>query len=799
MIKIDRTRIAPPPELIEAAGDEAVRAKEFYTDPNNIRYGKSFQFKAYHSGGVRESLLELFHDKCAFCESKLGVSSQLDIDQFRPKAMAVNHDGSIDKPGYWWLAWEWSNLYPACPLCNRTKANRFPVVDRRAEQVEAGSNRNTINPADNPLQAVAIYSEGKLAITVSEDGAIDYCDLETAKISLSIKSEISDPSFVAATPDGKRVVFASQDGQWVIWDSNRITPETDWEVFSTDDRLRGIAISPDGRRVILAAGESLQVWDDKVREMVQRLEGHSDWVNALAISPDGRMVISAAEDTTLGVWDLESGEELRTLRGHERPVYGVCITADGKRVISLSVFGTLRVWDLESGEQLFEIEGDGYGYKSLAISADGRFAVCRQQRNLRVMDLHTRQERVRISHHGAQINDATVTPDGRYVLTAGSDGALEIWNLHSIGAEKALILDPCQDDPENYLVFREDGLVASVPPDSESLSAQDGKHYKGLDRGQITIDTFGLNRAELVEERRLAAKQLRQQVQDALGGGDPDDPIIGEIIQTKVNDLLSPHHAYAAIRRQLLPRFIDEIREEMQIEERLETEKGLEMTDSVDQEIDQYAVKDEVYDEAFRKFETRTSQREAMTPDEVEDRDVFIRSAMVSRVEIKNFQCLDTLSFDFSGGSENRMSWKVLLGENGVGKSSVLEAVALALMGKKYFDSIEDIEPDTLLKRGTKGGYIKVHFSTDINPIEVEITTDGLVYPSSETGLRTYLSGFGSARWLPRKGSMEYERDPNVRVRNLFNPFVPLTDAINILISMKEKQWYKNSGISREL
>ncbi len=349
MIKIDRTRIAPPPELLEAAQHEAVKAQEFYTDPDNIRYGKPFNFRAYRVSGVRERLLELFHDKCAFCESKLGVSTQLDIDQFRPKAMAVNHDGSIDKPGYWWLAWEWSNLYPACPLCNRTKANRFPIVGQRAEFIEPGSRRNTINPANIPLRAVSVHSDGKSAITISENGDLYYCDLETANINFATLIEYFDPFFCDVTPNGKTAVLASEDGRWAIWDLSGKRANIRGDILTADERIRDLVISPDGRLAVLAVGTNLQVWDLIERRIIHRLEGHPDFVNALAISPDGRVVISAAEDMTLCVWDLESEGELRYRLNHNYPVYGVGITADGNRIVSLSAYGTLQ--SLGSGER----------------------------------------------------------------------------------------------------------------------------------------------------------------------------------------------------------------------------------------------------------------------------------------------------------------------------------------------------------------------------------------------------------------------------------------------------------------
>ncbi len=440
-----------------------------------------------------------------------------------------------------------------------------------------------------------------------------------------------------------------------------------------------------------------------------------------------------------------------------------------------------RVWDLESGDQRFEIAGDGFGYKSLSISADGRFAVCKKQRAVRVIDQHTRQERLMISHHGAEINDAAVTPDGRYVLTAGSDGALEIWNLFSVGAERALILDPCQDDPENYLVFSDQGLVASIPPDSKNLISLEREQFLDFDRGQITIDTFGLNRSELVEERRMAAEQLRLQVREALEGIDMNNPDSGDLAQTKVNDLVSADYAYSAMRRQLLPNFIDELQYELQDVEQIA------MSESVGQKIDQYAIESDVYDQAFKQFDFMTSKRMETDIEDVAESDVFLRSAMISRVEIQNFRCLDRLSFDFSGGSGKRVGWKVLLGENGAGKSSVLQAVALAMMGKSRLEKLKNIDPLSILKRGTEDGYVKVYFSTEFRPIELLLTPNGFEYRSSDATLRTYLLGFGSARWLPREGSAEPELGQYVRIRNLFNPFVPLTDALKWLANLKNE------------
>jgi WD40 repeat protein len=77
------------------------------------------------------------------------------------------------------------------------------------------------------------------------------------------------------------------------------------------------AVTPDGRRVVSASeDQTLKVWDLASGRAVATLEGHALGVNACAVTPDGRRVVSASEDQTLKVWDLESGRAMATLEGH---------------------------------------------------------------------------------------------------------------------------------------------------------------------------------------------------------------------------------------------------------------------------------------------------------------------------------------------------------------------------------------------------------------------------------------------------------------------------------------------------
>src|SRR6185295_1123371 len=83
----------------------------------------------YGHASVKDMLIEAQHGKCCFCEAKITHISYGDVEHFRPKAgYRQDPDDDLARPGYYWLAYDWSNLYLSCQLCNqRHKKNTFPL------------------------------------------------------------------------------------------------------------------------------------------------------------------------------------------------------------------------------------------------------------------------------------------------------------------------------------------------------------------------------------------------------------------------------------------------------------------------------------------------------------------------------------------------------------------------------------------------------------------------------------------------------------------------------------------------
>ncbi len=128
-----------PPTVLASRGvtQRQHHCDEYAAAADDFRSGaRTFTFAdaIYAAEEVKDALRTVQHSKCAFCESFFTHTGYGDIEHFRPKgAYKQRETDALKYPGYYWLAYEWSNLFYSCQLCNqRFKRNLFPLKDGRS-------------------------------------------------------------------------------------------------------------------------------------------------------------------------------------------------------------------------------------------------------------------------------------------------------------------------------------------------------------------------------------------------------------------------------------------------------------------------------------------------------------------------------------------------------------------------------------------------------------------------------------------------------------------------------------------
>ena len=90
---------------------------------------------------------------------------------------------------------------------------------------------------------------------------------------------------------------------------------------------------------------------------------------------------------------------------------------------------TARLWDTQSGELLREFVGHEAVVRAVAITPDKRYVLTAgDDETARLWDVAKGEEIRQFAGHSEGIRAAAMSPDGRFVLTGSGDHTARLWN-----------------------------------------------------------------------------------------------------------------------------------------------------------------------------------------------------------------------------------------------------------------------------------------------------------------------------------------------------------------------------------
>jgi uncharacterized protein (TIGR02646 family) len=335
------------------------------------------------------------------------------------------------------------------------------------------------------------------------------------------------------------------------------------------------------------------------------------------------------------------------------------------------------------------------------------------------------------------------------------------WYVKDLKTEKPFLLDPCEKgfNPDQHFVFDpETGVVAGLTT-----------------RGKVSIEVFDLNRGDLLRKRQYRLKQVVTLVNMLAPGANLGPPI--EALKQAQNAA----GEFAAAQRQVIRRLLLERRKVPEVRRALTDLGIIDVRKPLRRPSHLY-----VQSEQVRKI-VSTSRSEKIAREKQKAERAGLNPQYITRIEIHNFRVIKDLDLSFPPPDQDEKSWTVLLGENGVGKSSILKAVALALQDKEYLSS-GVLDPATILRSGTRKGYVRVHMTDYSKPFEV-LFDNKTFQKTNDNQLQTYVFGYGSTRLLPHSDYKPALTKGVVRTENLFDPFLPLVNARSWMLSLGSRSF----------
>jgi WD40 repeat protein len=260
-------------------------------------------------------------------------------------------------------------------------------------------NDTSVTVVHDGCRAAALADDSALVLTGDDDGTLCCWDIQDVtsyerhpQPSLAWHAHRGPVGSAAISPDGR---YAASNAAVGPEEDRRRRVDQDelcgWDLV-TGERLwrhtgrpggAGLRFAPDGR-TLLEYGLKLHAYDAASGRRIYTVDGPYS-LNALAVSADGRRVVIAGFDT-LVVLDLVTGRVLQNLPDPGL-IFSLTLTADGRFALTGLAHQEVHVWDLDEGRRLRVLAGHHGQVHGLALSADAHLLLAAGVDSVRCWEL----------------------------------------------------------------------------------------------------------------------------------------------------------------------------------------------------------------------------------------------------------------------------------------------------------------------------------------------------------------------------------------------------------------------------
>ena len=332
--------------------------------------------------------------------------------------------------------------------------------------IESGEEHFRLEGHANVVTDVEFSADGSLLASSSADLTLRLWDAENGAPLRVMDGHTGIVTNLSFSPDGTRLVSSSADNA----DGERDRTLRFWDLATGENTrtiapgsgfLRDVEYSPDGKTVAVATWDSANggtafVYDAESGEKIHRLFRHRTVVSDVEYSPDSKHLVTASWDKSVKFWDVDKGVELDSFTNLAERILDVEYTPDGEyMMIGLGYVGDEAIievanspastaaylWDLQNRTQAQVYSGHDDWTWTVDISPDGRLAASGAgplfpqketegfDSSVRVWDIATASEILRLEGHTSTVDSVRFTLDGELLLSAAWDGSIRLWDL----------------------------------------------------------------------------------------------------------------------------------------------------------------------------------------------------------------------------------------------------------------------------------------------------------------------------------------------------------------------------------
>lgn len=238
------------------------------------------------------------------------------------------------------LAWSSDSRY----ICSASDDRTLRIWDARAAECV-----KTLRGHSNFVFCVNFNPQSNLIVSGSFDETVRVWDAKTGQCIHVIQAHTGPVTSVHFNRDGSLIVSGSHDGSCKIWDADTGA----CLMTLIDDKSPAVSFakfSPNGKFILVATlDDTLKLSNYAAGKFLKIYTGHTNKAFCITSTfsvTNGKYIVSGSEDCCVYIWDLQGKNMIQKLEGHSDTVVSVSCHPFENKIASagLDRDRTVRIW-----------------------------------------------------------------------------------------------------------------------------------------------------------------------------------------------------------------------------------------------------------------------------------------------------------------------------------------------------------------------------------------------------------------------------------------------------------------------
>jgi WD40 repeat protein len=364
------------------------------------------------------------------------------------------------------------------------------------------------------------------------------------------------------------IVFSLDGKSLVLFDTKKsvrffdIDTQKEVKVLSINIEVSSVALSPDGKTILLGGGEyhkngPIKLIDLESGKTIRTFDGHTSFIRSLAFSPDGKMFVSKGFEENYNIWEIETKKPLKSFSSFAK---NIAFSPDGKTIAFGDSFdGTVTIVDAKSFQEIKKLtrpERIHRGTDGLIFSPDGKMLASHDSDVINIWYVENGADYYQLKGYLRHILTNIPSPDGKILVSVDDDRILSLIDAQSGNVLRTL--DGYEGERLHpIIVFSPNGKILATTDGHKNIqlwdlkSGKKGRLLKGhtdtiksiafsSDSKKLISGAFGSEVDDVILWDLKSGKKLKRFEHDCLGTISPDGKTIatsGWSKEIKIRDM----------------------------------------------------------------------------------------------------------------------------------------------------------------------------------------------------------------------------------------------------------------------